>query len=78
LEDALSSIGPNSQLQNKNIYTVSEDLEDIVGGYLKSGRVLESKLLKIGKEKHLQSLQQIPGKYVAEEMAPDEEDEDRI
>ncbi len=45
LEEALSSVMPNSQVQNKNLYTASEDLEDIVGGYLKSGRVLESKLL---------------------------------
>ena len=54
LEDALSSVQPGSVLQQKNnmMCTGSEDLEDMVRGYLKSGRVLESKLQKMSSIKH--------------------------
>lgn len=45
LEEALSSVQMNSNNQpNRNMFTASEDLDDLVKGYLKSGRILESKL----------------------------------
>ncbi len=45
LEDALSSVHPmGSNVQNRQQMTGSQDLEDMVKGYLKSGRVLEGKL----------------------------------
>jgi len=34
------------------MFTRSEDLEDIVKGYLKSGKVLENKLIKMSSLKH--------------------------
>ena len=64
LEDALSSVQPNSNIQKQNMYTGSVDLEDIVNGYLKSGKVLESKLQKLGSLKQaVKSIEQMPYKY---------------
>ena len=61
------------------MFTRSEDLEDIVKGYLKSGKVLENKLIKMSSLKHAVNIvEQKPIKYELDEDAPEEDDEDRL
>ena len=64
LEDALSSVNPMSNVnKNQMQFTGSEDLEDMVKGYLKSGRLLESKLQKMNSLKGAKSIDKMgPGK----------------
>ncbi|CDW78881.1 UNKNOWN [Stylonychia lemnae] len=77
LEDALSSVHMNSGNQNRQMYTGSESLDDILKGYLKSGKALESKLQQISTLKNaIKSLEQVPGRQSIDEMPADAENED--
>lgn len=69
---------PNSAIQKNNMYTGSEDLEDMVKGYLRSGKVLENKLQKISSIKHaIKSVEQLPQKEDINEFPEDEDEESR-
>eukprot|EP00347_Sterkiella_histriomuscorum_P023459 403334561 len=78
LEEALSSVQLNSGNQNRNMYTGSESLDDILRGYLKSGKALESKLQQISSLKNaIKSLEYNPGRQsINEQPADDEIEED--
>ena len=57
------------------MFTGSEEFEDLKG-YLKSGRVLESKLQKISTLKNaIKSIEMLPGKSISEQP-PEVENED--
>lgn len=78
LEEALSSVQMmNSGNQNRNMYTGSESLDDILKGYLKSGKVLESKLQQISTLKNaIISLERVHGRASINEMPVSDENED--
>lgn len=59
------------------MYTGSEDLEDMVKGYLRSTKVLENKLQKISSIKNaIKSIEQLPQKDNINEYPAEEEDEE--
>lgn len=59
------------------MYTGSEDLEDLVRGPLRSGRILESKLQRISLLKNaIQTIEFLPQKENSINEAPGDEDEE--
>lgn len=59
------------------MYTGSESLDDILRGYLKSGKALESKLQQISTLKNaIKSLEYNPGRQSINELPADDEVED--
>lgn len=59
------------------MYTGSESIDDILRGYLKSGKALESKLQQISTLKNaINMLEQVPGRQSINEEPVDYENED--
>lgn len=77
MEEALSSLQFNSGQQNRNMFSGSEDMQDLVKGYLKSGKALEGKLNQISSLKHaIQPLEQLHGRHSLNEQPVEFENEE--
>lgn len=60
------------------MFTRSDELEDMVKGYLKSSKVLENKLIRLSSLKHAVNIvEQLPIKYDVDEQPAEDDYEDQ-